>query len=59
MEKEMEKIEKVNMEKLLSRIESLVEKYVQDFEDNPLTQSIKILIILWIFKKCYRLIKEA
>jgi hypothetical protein len=47
------------MEKTMKKIETLVEKYIEQFEQDPLKTSIKILLVLFLFKKAYRLIREA
>ena len=42
------------MEKLTGKIEAFVEKQITDFEERPIATSLKILIVLWIFRQIYR-----
>lgn len=46
------------MEKILERIEQVVEKQIEEFEANPVRTGIKLLIFYWIFKQVWREIKR-
>lgn len=38
------------MDKILERIESIIDSQIKDFESKPLTTSFRLLIIYWIIK---------
>ena len=42
------------MEKILERIEGVIEKFIADLEQEPIKTSIKLLILYWIVKTIYR-----
>jgi len=46
------------MEKLLEKIETLVEKQIADFEKNPISTSFRLFIFYWIFKNIWKEIKK-
>lgn len=46
------------MEKILDKIEGLIEKQFTSFETSPIKTSIKFLIFYWIAKTIYKEIKE-
>jgi hypothetical protein len=46
------------MEKILERIEGIIEKFVSDLEKDPIRTSVKLLILYWIVKKVYREVKR-
>lgn len=45
------------MEKILERIEGIIEKFLEELEANPIKTSIKLLILYWILKTIYGEIK--
>ena len=46
------------MDKLLEKIEEKFSNTVDNFEKNPLKESIKILILFWVIKKVVKWMKE-
>lgn len=42
------------MEKILERIEGVIEKFIADLEREPIKTSVKLLILYWIVKTVYR-----
>ena len=46
------------MEKLNDKIEQFVEKQIAAFEESPIATSLKILIVLWVFKQIYRELRK-
>lgn len=47
------------MEKILERIEGIIEKFIADLEKEPIKTSIKLLILYWIVKTIYHEIRGA
>lgn len=45
------------MEKILERIERIIEKFSADLEREPIKTSVKLLILYWIVKTVYRQFK--
>jgi len=45
------------MEKLIEKLEKIIEKHIDDFENSPLTTSLKIIVYYWIFKQLYSIVK--
>ena len=45
------------MEKIIERLESIIDKQVEAFEKSPLTTSLKLLCYYWVFKKLYSAVK--
>jgi len=46
------------MDKLLEKIEEKFSKTIDNFENNPIKESIKLLIIFWVVKKVVKWMKE-
>lgn len=46
------------MEKLLDRIESMMEKQFADLEAKPVRTIVKFMILYWLGKTAYKEIKE-
>lgn len=47
------------MDKLIEKIEAIIEKQLALFDEKPIATSIKFLVVLWILKYVYREIKKA
>lgn len=45
------------MEKILERIEGIIEKFIADLGREPIKTSVKLLILYWIVKAVYRQFK--
>lgn len=46
------------MEKILERLEGIIEKFVSDLETDPIKTSVKLFILYWILKTAYREFKK-
>ena len=46
------------MEKLIDRIETIIDQQLTAWEHNPVRTSLKFLVYYWLFKKVYSYIKE-
>ena len=46
------------MEKILDKIENVVEKWLNDLEQNPIKASIRLFIFYWIAKTIWREVKR-
>jgi hypothetical protein len=46
------------MERILEKVEALVEKQIADFEKNPISTSVRLFIFYWIFKQVWKEIKR-
>lgn len=46
------------MDKRVEKLELLIHNQMGKFEKNPIRESIKILIIIWVIKKVIKWIKD-
>jgi hypothetical protein len=42
------------MEKIIERLEAVLEKFIKDLESDPIKTSIKLLILYYIVKTVYK-----
>ena len=47
------------MEKIIERLEGIIERQLKTFEEKPVTTSLKFLLFYYIFKKVYEMVKGA
>ena len=45
------------MEKLIEKLESVIESFVSELKDKPITTIIKAMVIIWLIKKAKTLLK--
>lgn len=46
------------MDRIIEKLEAVVEKQIAEFESNPVKTSIKFLIFVWILKTLWKHIKQ-
>lgn len=46
------------MDKLLEKLEALIEKQIGELEKNPIRTSIRLFIWYWVFKTIWREVKR-
>jgi hypothetical protein len=47
------------MEKVLNKLETILNEEIDNFKSNPIKSAIKLFILAWLVKKAYNFIKEA
>ena len=47
------------MERIIEKIEKIIEAQIEAFEKNPITTSLKLLLFYWVFKKLYTSAKRG
>lgn len=47
------------MEKIIERIESIIDRQLALLESKPFSTSLKFLLFYWLFKKVYGHLKES
>ncbi len=46
------------MDKILEKIEVIIEKQLSDLESKPIQTSFRLFIMYWIFKKVWEAVKK-
>jgi len=47
------------MEQLIAKLEQLIDRQINQFEEHPVTTSLKMLFFYWVFKRLFLAAKRG